>query len=286
MFRIKCLQRILSALLATVLAGPAVAVDTSSSAGQLEAFIRMRADSGGREVFTNWWVTVFAAVPGERPRELFRLDGFNVGRIVKAADGSAQLISREVAYYRDLKTGEFLKEWTNPITNEKNTVLHVDNDPVNHRFAAPKPGESGRFPFMQAGEDVFLRMDIPLSYPNPLLPAEFPAESSGPMYVASEHFIFFSKTRDLEDTKLASVPLTYAWTRTGPWLPWMKMGARPGNLIYSGHGKKFARFEDLPADIREFTKANFPQYQTGPASFTTPNETSWTFYKKQAAAKK
>lgn len=256
-------------------------VDTSSAAGQLDSFMRIRATNDGREVFANWWVTVYAAIPGERPRELFRLDGFNVGRFVKAEDGSAQFITREVAYYRDLKTGEFLKEWTNPLTNEKNTVLHVLNDPVNSRWAAPKAGEPGRLPFMQSGDEVFLRLDVPLSYPNPLQPAEYPAESSGPTYVASEHFTFFAKTRDLADTKATSVPSTWAWARTGPWLPWMKMGARPGNLIYSGHGRKFMKFDDLPADIRDFTKANYPLYMTSPATYVTPNETSWTYYKKQ-----
>ena len=256
-------------------------VDTSSAAGQLDSFMRIRATNDGREVFANWWVTVYAAIPGERPRELFRLDGFNVGRFVKAEDGSAQFITREVAYYRDLKTGEFLKEWTNPLTNEKNTVLHVLNDPVNSRWAAPKAGEPGRLPFMQSGDEVFLRLDVPLSYPNPLQPAEYPAESSGPTYVASEHFTFFAKTRDLADIKATSVPSTWAWARTGPWLPWMKMGVRPGNLIYSGHGRKFTKFDDLPADIRDFTKANSPRYMTSPATYVTPNETSWTYYKKQ-----
>ncbi len=286
MLTTKCLLRILPCLLTAALAGPAGAVDTTSAVGQQDAYMRIRASNDGKQAFANWWVTVFAAVPGERPRPIFRLDGYNVGRFIKAADGSVQFVSREVAYYRDLKTGEFLTEWDNPYTKEKNTVVQVTNDPVNSTLPAPKAGEAGRFPFMQSGDDVFLRLDIPLAYPNPLLPADFPAESSGPLYIASEHFIFFSKTHDLDDPKLTSVPLTYAWTRTGPWLPWMKMGMRPGGLVYSGHGKKFARFEDLPADVREYTTANYPLYQTAPAGYTTPNETSWTYYKKQAAAKK
>jgi hypothetical protein len=263
----------------------AMPLDVSSSAGQLDAFMRMRASSDGSPVFANWWVTVFAVVPGERPREIMKLDGYNVGRFVKNADGSAEFISREVAYYKDSKTGEILEEWANPFTNEKNAVLQVANDPVNSRYAAPKPGEAGRFPFMQSGEDVFLRLDIPLGYPNPLQPAEFPAESSGPTYLASEHFTFFAKTADLRNKSLASVPLTYAWARTGPWLPWMKMGQRPGYLIYSGHGRKYARFEELPADVQAYTRANFPLYLSAPASYVTPNETSWTYYKKQAAKK-
>ena len=277
---------VLAACMAAALSGPAVALDTTSSAGQLEAFMRMRANNDGRDAFANWWVTVFAVVPGEKPREIFRLDGFNVGRIVKAEDGSALFITREVAYYRDLKTGEFLKEWANPFTNERNTVVQVLNDPVNSRWAAPKAGEAGRLPFMQNGDDVILRLDVPLAYPNPLQPAEFPAESSGPMYLASEHFTFFSKGADLENKGSASVPSAWAWSRTGPWLPWMKMGTRPGYLMYSGHGKKFAKFEDLPADVRDFTKANYPLYMTSPTTYATPNETSWTYYKKRGAAKK
>jgi Protein of unknown function (DUF1838) len=259
---------------------PMAALDTTSAAGQLDTFMRMRASNDGKPVFANWWVTVFAVVPGERPREIMKLDGYNIGRFIKAADGSADFVSREVAYYKDSRTGEILKEWTNPFTNERNNVLHVANDPVNGKYAAPKAGEAGRFPFMVSGDDVFLRLDIPLAYPNALLPAEFPAESSGPTYLASEHFTFFAKATDLRNSALPSVPLTYAWARTGPWLPWMKMGTRPGYLIYSGHGRKYASFDELPADVKAFTMANFPQYATAPAAFTAPNETSWTYYKK------
>ena len=274
-------------LLIGLAAGPSWAVDTGSAAGQLDTFMRMRASADGRETFANWWVSVFAVVPGERPKEIMKMEGFNVGRFIKADDGSAQFMTREVGYYRDLKTGEFLKEWLNPYTNEKVAVVHILNDPVNSRWPAPKPGEAGRLPFMQAGDDVILRMDVPHAYPNPLLPADFPVESSGPMYLASEHFTFFAKTKDLDDAKQASVPVTYAWARTGPWLPWMKMGTKPGYVLYSGHGKKFSRFEDLPADVREFTKTNYPLYMAAPTTYVTPNETSWTYYKKlQAAAKK
>ncbi len=263
-------------------AAPTATLDTRSAAGQLDSFIRMRADSSGRTVFANWWVTVFAVVPGERPREIMKLDGFNAGRFAKTADGGWEFISREVAFYKDPRSGAILKEWQNPFTNEKNTVLQVANDPVNSRYAAPKAGEAGRFPFMVSGDDVFLRLDIPLGYPNPLQPAEFPAESSGPTYLASEHFTFFSKTSDLNNTQLTSVPVTYAWARTGPWLPWMKMGQRPGYLMYSGHGRKYGTFDELPADVKAATLADFPLYASAPSSYTTPNETSWTYYKKQA----
>ena len=269
---------LLGALAATSV--PAVAQDTTSAAGQLDTFMRMRGTSDGRDTFAKWWVTIFAVVPGERPRAILRMDGFNVGRFVKQDDGGMQLITREVGYYRDLQTGEFLKEWTNPLTNEKNNVLHIANDPVNARFPAPKPGDAGRMGFWVTGDDVILRTDVPLAYPKALQPAEFPAESSGPTYFASEHFTFFAKKSALADAKAIGVPITYAWARTGPWLPWMKMGTRPGYLMYSGHGRKFMSFDELPADMRDFTRANYPLYMKSPETFVTPNETSWTYYKK------
>jgi hypothetical protein len=257
------------------------ALDLTSAAGQLDAFMRMRASNDGRDVFANWWVTMFAVLPGERPREIFRLDGFNVGRFFKLPDGGHQFITREVAYYKDLKSGQILSEWDNPFTNTKNSVLQIANDPVNSRYAATKPGDPGRFPFQRSGDDVFLRIDVPLSYPNPLQPGEFPAESSGAQYTASEHFTFFGKASDLANKSLASVPCTWSWARTGPWLPWMKMGQRAGYLMYSGHGRKFATFAELPQDVRDYTVKNFPAYQKSPDSFVAPNETSWTYYKKQ-----
>ena len=266
--------------------GNAAALDLSSATGQLDSFMRMRASNDGREAFANWWVTLFAVVPGERPRPIMRLDGFNVGRFVKLEDGSAQFITREVAYYKDLASGEVLSKWVNPFTQETNTVVQVANDPVNSRYSATKPGEVGRFPFMQSGNDIFLRLDIPLAYPNALLPAEFPAESTGPTYLASEHFTFFAKASDLNDPQTSSVPITYSWSRTGPWLPWMKMGTRPGYLLYSGHGKKFSSFAELPLDLQEYTRSHYPQYQSSPTTFTSPNETSWTYYKKQQGNKK
>ena len=95
----------------------------------------MRADNSGKDVYADWHTTVFLVEPGKRAVAIMRLDGFNVGRAVKNADGSYQWLAREVAYYRDLKTGKILDKWENPITGKTNDVLQVVNDPVNQRLA-------------------------------------------------------------------------------------------------------------------------------------------------------
>jgi hypothetical protein len=267
---------------ALALAGTsAAALDMSAYAGQMLAYQKLRGNANGADTIADWQVTVYVVEPGKKAVAIMRLDGFNVGRFAKQPDGSVQWLSREVAYYRDLKTGKILTEWDNPMTGQQNKVLHVINDPVNSKMAATPAPNQPPLPWNIRGEDVFLKMDIPLAYPNALQPADYPEESSGPTYFASEHFLFFAKTRDLMDDKTTSIPATYAWTRTGPWLPWMKMGARPGYLLYSGQGKKLKGPEELDAAVREYTTKNHPDFMTSPKTYVTPNETSWTYYKKQ-----
>mgnify|MGYP000966310167 CR=1 FL=1 len=261
---------------------PASAIDFNKPDEALQGFVKLRGNTDGSDTYADWKVTVFIVEPGKKAVPVMRLDGFNVGRAIKNDDGSYQWLSREVAYYRDLKSGDVLKQWMNPVTGKTNDVMHVVNDPVNGKFAAA----SLSLPWDVRGEDVFLKMDIPLAYPNALQPGDYPEESTGPTYFASEHFLYFAKTRDFDDPKLTSVPVTYAWTRTGPWLPWMKMGQRPGYVLYSGQGKKLKSAADLDKVVREYTERNHALFMKAPEKLVTPNETSWTYYKKLNPVKK
>ena len=161
-------------------------------------------------------------------------------------------------------------------------IMQVANDPVSHQM--PLTGRDyTSWPWVQMGDQLMLTMNIPLAYPNPLSPDEFPEESSGPMYFASEHFTFFAPIAEINDPAIQSTAGTYGWARTGPWLPWMRMGQRPGGLIYSGQGMKLpGGYADLPEAIRAYTDRHFPEYATAPASFTAPNATSWNVYRRIA----
>jgi Protein of unknown function (DUF1838) len=254
----------------------AQALDFSKPEDSLKAFIKLRGNIDGSDALADWKVTVFIVEPGKRAVPVMRLDGFNAGRAIKNDDGTWQWLSREAAYYRDLKTGQILDTWANPVTGQTNKVVHVLNDPVNGKFEAARMN----LPWDVRGEDVFMKMDIPLAYPNALQPGDYPEESTGPTYFASEHFLYFAKTKDFQDAKATSVPASYAWTRTGPWLPWMKMGQRPGYVLYTGQDKKLKSAAELDPVVREYTEKNHPLYMKAPEKLVTPNETSWTYYKK------
>ncbi|MBK9953728.1 MAG: DUF1838 family protein [Rhodocyclaceae bacterium] len=272
---------------AMLAAFPVEALDLTKPADAYKAMLRMVGDLDGKPVFKDWTVTILAVQPGAKPLPILRMQGYNAGRLVTKPDGSYEWVTREVSYYQDLKTGEIIDAWTNPLTGKKVCVVHVANDPVSNKFPAPvKDMAAPLAVFQKTGEISSLRWDIPLAYPNVLQPADHPEESTGPTYLASEHFIYFANTADLESDSARSTPTHYAWFRTGPWLPWMKMGQAPGYLIYSGQGRKYSSFDELPAPVQAYTRKHHPSYVTAPDSYYQPNETSWSYYAKLKTAGK
>lgn len=280
----RVLKQLCGLLLVALAASPAAALDVNTPEGALQGLVKMRASLDGKEVFADWKVTAFAVVPGQRMRPLFRLDGFNVARMQAQADGGWRLVSREVAYYRDLKTGEILQRYANPLTGKTDEVLQVINDPVNIEFPAPTPN-GRRAMFEHSGEQMVMRQDIPLLYPNPVSPKDYPLESTGDNYIASEHFMYFARTTDMLDDKLVSAPTHISWSRLGPWLPWMGMGSKPGMILYVGHGAKFTNPDLLDPVVRAYTEKNHPTFMKAPDAWSQPNETSWSYYRKQRPPK-
>ena len=184
----------------------------------------------------------------------------------------------EMLAYEDLQTGEILQEWRNPFTQETVEVVHVWNDPVNSTSKSKTFG----IPYTRLDNDrICFHIEVPLFYPSPLKKAEWPQSSRSDMYQAAELFQFFVSEKDLHNAGLKSVPFDISWVRFSDFLPWMKMADRPGYLMYSSRGSKLkGGYPALPEKIRNFVEANHPEYATAPDKYTTPNMTSWKYYKQ------
>jgi len=259
---------------------PFQALDLSKSEDNLEAFAKLRCSLDEEEVITWWAGTIFAKIANQKTKALMKFEGYNICRMIPQEDGGYDFVSREVTYYQDLKTGNIIEQWDNPFNNKKVKIVQVSNDPVNNKYPSPKKVPY-KFPWRIAGDNMMLTLDIPLLYPNALQPEEYPAESSGKNYIASEHFSFLGKLSEANNPEIKNSSLTFSWFRVGPWLPWMEMGLTEGSLLYSAQGMKLKNgFADLPESIQAYTTKNYPKYTTAPNEFYGPNETSWTHYKK------
>lgn len=255
-------------------------LDPSSPAANIDAFVKVRASLEPEDVVAWFSGNVYGFVAGVGHKHLFKLEGFNVGRAVRAEDGY-DFLSREAVFYKDPVTDEILQHVENAYTGVVDDVLHIWNDPVNGGFKLNGPRGAWTLVPEIWGDVVHFSTDVFLLYPNPLPPTKYPKESGAAMYQGAELFRFIASRAALEDDS-ACAPCEISWVRIGPWLPWMLMGDRPGNLVYHTGGKKLlGGYAELPADIRAYVEANRPEYAFAPTTLVTPNETSWTFYAKE-----
>ena len=85
-----------SALFATNAA--AGTLDLSKPADAHQAMLRLVGDLDGKPVFKDWDVTIFAVLPGAKPRPILRMQGFNAGRLIAKPDGSHDWVTREARH--------------------------------------------------------------------------------------------------------------------------------------------------------------------------------------------
>jgi hypothetical protein len=259
------------------------ALDLHTPEGNMRGLLKARASLDPVDVFTWFTGNVHAWMPGGKFRPLFGLEGYNVARAVEAERGY-DLLTREAVFYLDPQSREVLDHWKNPFTEEEVDIVHIWNDPVNQQLRLEGPRGPWHVPITGIGDDLYFNMDVFLAYPSPLPRSDWPENSQDDLYQAAELFQFFCSRKEIEDPNIKSAATRVSWTRLAPWLPFMKMADRPGQLVYHCRGKKLAGgYEELPKWIRDQIEAKGPRYREAPKEFTQPNETSWTYFKKLEA---
>lgn len=239
----------------------------------------------------------FGVRENEKVRTLFTVDGFSFVRSKRLDDGSYRRMLREVVFYRDPETGEILREWLNPYTNETVKVVPIANDPFNFTISefqpqAPSYGglnkvQAAPKPFLQDWEygpegKIILRTGIDMIYPNALQPDKWVRESSGPMNRVSEHFIYVMDRKDVENPNLTHIPHVGSWSRVTPWLPWMLMGQAPGHVSYFTHFQSVPEgVKGLPADLVAAARAMDEKWLHAPTEDYGPSLSSLENYARQ-----
>ena len=242
-------------------------------------WVKVRSSLDGSQTYLAWTGSIYSFVPNEKKKRLFNIVGMSVSRCIENPDHTWEFTSRELTYYLDPNTNEILHKWENPWTGETVTVIHVANNPVEGHF-------KGNFPGQVNGDITTFVFDLFPTYPNPLAEdPKFKEYSPQPMYQAAELFKLTVPTEDLLNPDPITVSKMFiSWDRIGPWLPWMKMSDRPGNLIYSASGQKVNSFEDLPPLLQEEINTRVPLYKNAAKAPLDEDMTSWIYFQKHFEA--
>ena len=208
-----------------------------------------------------------------------------------AATGTLIRKSRETGYFTDLRSGDILENWTNPLTGETVPVYHFYNSLSSLRMTAPNMptyllGKAGDkptvmnegtvfpradgtvpllLPFQQVGDDhMMLSWDYTHEYTNPVTPEGWPTYSTGPRISPSEHFTINFSRRELEDRSLPALRHTSSFSRLSqPW-PFMKMGGTKYQdavlfgRMFSHKGLK--GFGEVPRKLLDYVEKHAPRY--------------------------
>jgi hypothetical protein len=239
----------------------------------------------GQPAVYHWSGNIYSRIQGEPDKLLFKGEGMNIRTCVTVNDPKRgkgwRLISREIMLYLDAKTGEVVRKWTNPWTNETVDVFHIANDPVNQRPQFPMGADGTPFKLSarREGRWFFQPFEAPLFYHN-VLGGEY-QDYVGGKYHAMEIFDFAYDADEMLNTQNAMAYPIISWVRISDWMPWMKMRGRQGQMVFNAMGNKLKSYDELPKVLKDEIALNYPKYSAPPPlDDARPNATTWTEFKK------
>ena len=282
------MKALLIALSGLALATPASArmLDPTIPADAFEISKRVQCgEKDGTPAVYYWSGKIYARVQGEPDRHIFNGEGMNVRQCVAVEDPKRgkgyRLVSREVMFYTDVKTGQIIRKWANPLSGEMVDVMQINNDPVNSRpsFPITADGKPTSISVRRQGRWMFMPFEAPLYYENPL--AGGYQDYIGGKYHAMEIFDFAYDAEEMLNTKNATAYPIISWVRISDWMPWMKMRGRQGQLVFNAMGNKLKSYDELPKVLKDEIALNYPTYTAPPpGDDARPNATTWTEVKK------
>lgn len=257
----------------------ASALDLATPAGNVLAMAKLVGDTSGRTKHGWYRGTLIGLADGEAARDLLGIVGMSTQRLTPLTDRPGwQLLQKEVGFFTDLDSGAVLDRWVNPYNGEAVEPFHIANDAVNRtiepvvrreRFydavneSAPPP-QPFVLPWRRAGDRVFVEQRLHVWAKNPLDPARWPRESSGPEIRVSDMLSYNASYGQLADPGVTAVEYWGHWMHLRPWQPWMLMGSTPGGCAYSAFTGSASTLDDVPAEIVALTRARFPDFLEPP----------------------
>lgn len=274
-------------------ATPELKINFNDPKENLKAFTRVFSDINPKNIAVGWYAGTVYSVVGDSKKvvPLLGVEGIGVRRTVALETGGYRVFNRELAFYKDLKTGAYLDMWDNPMNGEKVEVFPIQNMFVNADtapiFEFDMEGTKIRQPFNPpwtvTGDWAMSLFEIHQSVKSELKPEEWPRESPGEFTRISEIFHRHVKVADLNNEKLTSVPTVGTWMRIASWFPWMLMGQAEGHLFFRCQTQKFGSVSDLPKAFLARAEKGYAQYLEAPAVESwgkQPNDSTFNMYKR------
>ena len=244
-----------------------------------------RTDSG--RVY--WWFTgvTHGLTPDEGLKPLFRHENFSFGPYTRESESRHSSVMQDITFYRDLKSGQLIREFGNPYTGETVPIVEVVTNDIRNFYDANgnsgfiADGQEMQQPFeistTQVQDDLWMTRHMDWTLPNPLDPAVHANAYTGPMIRMQMETTLHMRRQDVEDSAATSIAATSGYEAVTPWFPWMHMGGKEGYLITRAVGAKLQSYAELPGEILALGEERFPGCLTETAD-PPRGKDPWTDY--------
>jgi Protein of unknown function (DUF1838) len=228
----------------------------------VHALARIFGDTSGRPTYEYIVGRVDGVIEGELSTPLMRYHAGRVREFRPKPDGGWHMLYRGVILFTDLKTDQVIDSFTVPYTGLTERLVHF-RTALGEAIYAPEGiiappsfvGQSGEklrpyvLPWTFNGDMGVVEYDERVAYIRP---------TDGARRVDNAVYRYMFSKRELESPRKTSVPFTMMWSTELNWFTWMKMGTRPGHLMWAGIGRKYDRLNQLPQTLLDATEVRFP----------------------------
>ncbi len=259
--------------------GPNPPLDLDTPAGNVTAYLKLRASIETRDVFMWFSGRLDLLVPGEPVQPVIDVESLILRRTERIGPLSWTVTDWEAALYRPLGENRYLEPGEtvrNPHTGRMVSPHHYVEGPVRFRFSDREPrivgsrdilpdtGKPFAYPWRVVNGDLWMTKSSYIRAPNWLSPEEFPEESSGKQIIVATHSSLRGALAEIEDPAVSAVRSDFAYTATSGWLPWMKMGSTPGMVSWAESGRKLLSLDEAPAGQLAMLRRVHPQWFARP----------------------
>ncbi len=214
------------------------------------------------EGFGGWWLNGVRYI--QIGAELTPLWDMHVGMLFSVRDlvgGLFEVASISSSFYTDLKTGDYLKQFTDPLTG-KAVEIHYFTPKVSRMRYGPKgpleaamPGKVSRLslgaPMLEGGK-IWLREDHILQFAGP---------PSAPIILVNDLSTYFAAADVIADPAVSMAPAGQIFSDLLDRPAWI---SGPGLFYSRAYGQKVSRIEDMPETWRMLMRRTYPDIYNNP----------------------
>ncbi len=196
-----------------------------------------------------------------------------VGAILKTNtiddQGGYETTAISMVFYTDVKTGQYMEKFNNPITGKTVDIGYFPAKPrttvstLDDKKGGPqRPGYevTSRHPLgpaMIIGDDVWVR-DDDVTFMEPM------TADAGPAFRVQDWNTYHGSVTDVANPEVLNAPATWHFNDILSFPPWLEMSDHPGDFMSRGFGRKTSSFDAFPKKLTGMIKMRHPEILKDP----------------------